>query len=55
MYYVQLHDEGQSPYLYKFEDNEWLWFESKLFLEIKLGKQTKTLLINKSNYTCDEG
>ena len=51
----QFHDEGQSPYLYKFEDNQWLWFESKTLLRIDLGKQTETLQINKSNHTCDEG
>ena len=51
----QFHDEGQSPYLYKFEDNQWLWFESKSLLRIDLGKQTETLQINKSNHTCDEG
>ena len=51
----QFHDEGQSPYLYKFEDNQWLWFESKTLLRIDFGKQTETLQINKSNHTCDEG
>ena len=50
----QFHDEGQSPYLYKFEDNQWLWFESKTLLRIDFGKQTETLQINKSNHTCDD-
>ena len=51
----QLHDEGQSPYLYKFQDDEWFWLESNSFLKIDLGKQSETLRINKSNDTCDEG
>ena len=49
-----MHEEGQSPYLYKFEDDQWLWFDSKSYLKIDLGKQTETLRITKSNYTCDE-
>ena len=53
-YYFQLHEEGQSPYLYKFEDDQWLWFDSKSYLKMELGKQTETLRITKSNYTCDE-
>ena len=53
-YYFQLHEEGQSPYLYKFEDDQWLWFESNSYVKMELGKQTETLRITKSNYKCDE-
>jgi hypothetical protein len=49
-----LHEEGQSPYLYKFEDDQWLWFESNSYVKMELGKQTETLRITKSNYKCDE-
>ena len=54
-HYFLFHEEGQSHYLYKFEDNEWMWFHSNSFSLIELDKQTKTLRINKSNYSCDEG
>ena len=54
MYYFHLHEEGQSPYLYKF-DEEWVWFNfNQSNYKISLGKQIETLRINKSNYTCDE-
>ena len=53
-YYFQLHEEGQSPYLYKFEDDQWFWFDPNSTIRISLGKQTETLRINKSNYVCDE-
>ena len=54
MYYFQMHEEGQSPYLYKF-DEEWVWFNfNQSNYKISLGKQIETLRINKSNYKCDE-
>ena len=53
MYYFQMHEEGQSPNLYKF-DEQWVWLHSQYNYKINLGKQIETLRINKSNYTCDE-
>ena len=54
MYYFQMHEEGQSPNLYKF-DEEWVWLHSQYNYKINLGKQIETLRINKSDHTCDEG
>ena len=51
---LQLHQEADSPYLYKFAQDQWLWFKSKSFLFIEFGKQIDTININKSNYTCNE-
>ena len=56
-YYVQFHQEADSPYLYKFAQDQWFWFESKVLLpvlDLEIGKQIDTININKSNYTCDE-
>ena len=55
LYHVlQFHEEANSPYLYKFTEDQWLWFKDKKFLYIDLEKQIDTININKSNYTCYE-
>ena len=51
---MQFHDEGNSPYLYKFAQNEWQWFDHKKLFEVDVGKQIETNNINTSNYTCYE-
>ena len=51
---LQFHQEGNSPYLYQFAQDEWLWFENNNLLNIELGKQIDTTNINKSNYTCSD-
>ena len=53
-YLLQFHEDANSPYLYKFAQNEWQFFESKTFIYVALGKQIDTININKSNYTCYE-
>ena len=56
-YHLQFHQEANSPYLYKFAQDQWFWFESKVLLpvlDLEIGKQIDTININKSNYTCDE-
>ena len=53
LYHVlQFHEEANSPYLYKFTEDQWYWFKGKKFLYIDFGKQIDTININKSNYTC---
>ena len=51
---MQFHDEGQSPYGYKFDDSQWVYFNSNEALKIGFGKQMSTIRLNKSNYTCIE-
>ena len=51
---LQFHQEANSPYLYKFTEDQWLWFKGQKFLYIDLGKQIDTININKPNYTCYE-
>ena len=51
---LQLHQEANSPYLYKFAQDEWLYIERDTLLYIQLGNQIDTININKSNYTCYE-
>ena len=51
-YLLEGHQEGQSPYLYKYTDVDTYWFNS--YLLISLGEQTETQNINKYSYTCNE-
>ena len=52
---LRFHEEADSPYLYNsIEYNQWLWFRNEKNLYMELGKQTDTINIKKSNYTCDE-
>ena len=53
-YLLQFHQEVDSPYLYKFAQDQWLLFGTQNLLKIEIGKQVDTIYINKSNYTCDE-
>ena len=53
-YLLQFHQEVDSPYLYKFAQDQWLLFGTQNLLKIEIGKQVDTININKSNYTCDE-
>ena len=48
----QFHETANSPYLYKFAQDEWRWFESKTFLYVEFGKQIDTINLNKSNHSC---
>ena len=55
LYHVlQFHEEANSPYLYKFTEDQWYWFKDKKFLYIDFEKQIDTININKPNYTCYE-
>ena len=51
---MQFHQEDNSPYLYKFAQDQWFLFETHDLLKIEIGKQIDTIYINKSNYTCEE-
>ena len=51
---MQFHQEADSPYLYKFAQDQWLLFENQTLLKIEIGKQIDIININKSNYSCDE-
>ena len=52
-YYLQFHENGQSPYGYDFDTDQRFWINSSsLYLEF--GKQIKTIRLNKSNYTCNK-
>ena len=51
---MQFHEEANSPYLYKFAQDQWFLFDTENLLKIEIGKQIETIRINKSNYTCDE-
>ena len=51
-YILQFHEEANSPYLYKFAQDKWLWFQTNTMFYIGLGQQIDTNNINKSNYTC---
>ena len=53
-YLLQFHEEANSPYLYKFTEDQWYWFKDKKFLYIDFEKQIDTININKPNYTCYE-
>ena len=53
-YRLQFHQEANSPYLYKFAQDQWLLFENQTLLKIEIGKQIDIININKSNYSCDE-
>ena len=51
---MQFHEEANSPYLYKFAQDQWFLFDTENLLKIEIGKQIETIRINKSNYICDE-
>ena len=51
---MQFHQEANSPYLYKFAQDQWFLFDTENLLKIEIGKQIETIRINKSNYICDE-
>ena len=51
---LQFHQEADSPYLYKFAQDKWLWFIGNNWFRIVFGKQIDTINLNKSNYTCYE-
>ena len=51
-YILQFHEKANSPYLYKFAQDQWLWFQSNTMFYMGLGQQIDTININKSNYTC---
>ena len=53
-YNSEWHQEGQSPYLYKYADDNSYWIKNNSHLHIKLGTQTETTNINKFSYTCNE-
>ena len=52
-YALQFHKENQSPYLYKFPQDQRFWIESNTSLSMGLEKQIDTINMNKPNYTCD--
>ena len=51
---VQFHQEGESPYAYKFAEEDSHWIENDSFVYITLMKQIDTLNMNKHSYTCNE-
>ena len=53
-YALQFHQEGQSPYSYKFAKEELHWHGSNSHLVFTFMKQTDTLKNNKHSYTCNE-
>ena len=53
-YLLEFHQEANSPYLYKWAQDEGLWLENKTVSYMLFGKQIDTIKINKLNYTCDE-
>ena len=54
-YYLQFHENGQSPYGYDIDMDRSFWLNSSSkALYLQFGKQIKTIQLNKSNYTCKE-
>ena len=53
-YYLQFHQEGQSPYSYKFAKEGLHWIVINQHLVFTFMKQTDTLKTNKHSYTCNE-
>ena len=53
-YALQFHQEGQSPYSYKFAKEELHWILINSYLGFTFMKQTDTLKMNKDSYTCNE-
>ena len=53
-YSLQFHQESDSPYLYKFAQDQLLWFRNNNFFYIELEKQIETINIDKPDYTCNK-
>ena len=54
MYELQLHQEGQSPYAYKFAEEEIHWFGNESYFTLTLMYQIDTVNMNLHRYTCNE-
>ena len=54
MYYVQFHEEGQSPYNYDMDKSNTYWFDSGNVLTIEFGDQIQTMKMNKRSFSCKE-
>ena len=53
-YYLQFHENGQSPYGFDIDISQVFWFNSGKALKLHFGQQINTIRVNKSNYTCNE-
>ena len=42
-YVLQFHQEADSPYLYKFAQDQWFLFDAQNLLKIEIGKQIALL------------
>ena len=51
-YYLQFHENGQSPYGYDMNMDQCFFSDTALY--IQFGKQIKTIRLNKSNHTCNK-
>ena len=54
LYYLQIHQEGQSPYAYKSAEEETNWIGNDSYVSFTFTKQTITLYMNKHRYSCKE-
>ena len=54
LHYLQFHQEGQSPYAYKFAEEETKWIGNDSYVSFTFTKQIVTLYMNKKSYPCNE-
>ena len=54
LYNFQFHQEGQSPYAYKFAEEETNWIGNNSYVSLTFTKQIVTLNMNKRSYACNE-
>ena len=53
-YFVQFHENGQSPYNYDFDQGQYLFWDSGDRLHVEFGQQTETQWLRKSDNDCNE-
>ena len=53
-HFVQFHQRGQSPYSYKFAEQEIHWLDNDSYVQVQLMKQVDTLNMNKYSYICNQ-
>ena len=53
-YFLQFHENGQSPYNYDFDQGQDIYFDSGDRLQVEFGQQTETHWLRKSDNKCNE-
>ena len=53
-YFLQFHENGQSPYNYDFDDGQVFYLDPGFTLQVEFGQQTETHWLKKSNHNCNK-